>query len=35
VLPKYSIVAEAYNLGWVATRWIPGGVGVYMGFLIM
>lgn len=21
--------------GWVATRWIPGGVGVYMGFLLM
>jgi hypothetical protein len=21
--------------GWIATRWIPGGVGVYMGFLLM
>ncbi|WIA33094.1 hypothetical protein OEZ86_006248 [Tetradesmus obliquus] len=30
-----GIVAEAYNQGWVATRWIPGGVGVYMGFLFM
>lgn len=29
------IVAEAYNQGWIATRWIPGGVGVYMGFLLM
>lgn len=30
-----GIVAEAYNQGWIATRWIPGGVGVYMGFLFM
>ncbi|KAF8067290.1 cyclin-C1-1 [Scenedesmus sp. PABB004] len=30
-----GIVAEAYTLGWVATRWIPAGVGVYMGFLFM
>jgi hypothetical protein len=30
-----SIVSEAYTLGWVATRWIPGGVGVYMGFLLL
>eukprot|EP00878_Enallax_costatus_P014607 GHUV01015281.1.p3 GENE.GHUV01015281.1~~GHUV01015281.1.p3 ORF type:complete len:120 (+),score=21.97 GHUV01015281.1:1024-1383(+) len=30
-----SIVAEAYAQGWVATRWIPGGVGVYAGFLLM
>lgn len=28
-------MAEAYNQGWIATRWIPGGVGVYMGFLLM
>ncbi len=33
--PCCSIVAEAYNLGWVATRWIPAGVGVYMGFLLL
>eukprot|EP00878_Enallax_costatus_P016186 GHUV01016976.1.p1 GENE.GHUV01016976.1~~GHUV01016976.1.p1 ORF type:complete len:356 (+),score=97.44 GHUV01016976.1:718-1785(+) len=30
-----GIVAEAYAQGWVATRWIPGGVGVYAGFLLM
>eukprot|EP00879_Flechtneria_rotunda_P027833 GHRR01029839.1.p1 GENE.GHRR01029839.1~~GHRR01029839.1.p1 ORF type:complete len:229 (+),score=67.26 GHRR01029839.1:107-793(+) len=30
-----GIVAEAYAQGWVATRWIPGGVGVYMAFLLM
>ena len=31
----HRIVSEAYSLGWVATRWIPGGVGVYMGFLVL
>ena len=28
-LPPYR------SQGWIATRWIPGGVGVYMGFLLM
>jgi Na+/proline symporter len=28
-------VAEAYTIGWQATRWIPAGVGVYMGFLLL
>ncbi len=30
-----SIVNEAYNTGWMATRWIPGGVGLYIAFAVM
>ena len=30
-----GIAWEAWFKGWFATRWIPAGVGVYMGFLIM
>lgn len=30
-----GIVNEAYNQGWVATRWIPGGVGLYVAFGII
>lgn len=30
-----GVVDEAYNIGWMATRWIPAGVGTYMGFLII
>ena len=26
---------EAYNQGWVVTRWIPGGVGLYVAFGII
>ncbi|GFH18646.1 uncharacterized protein HaLaN_15485 [Haematococcus lacustris] len=28
-----GIVNEAYGNGWTATRWIPAGVGVYLGFM--
>lgn len=30
-----GIVNEAFNNGWTASRWIPGGVGVYIGFMVM
>ncbi|GFR47522.1 hypothetical protein Agub_g9240 [Astrephomene gubernaculifera] len=30
-----GIVNEAYNQGWMATRWIPGGVGLYIAFAVM
>ena len=30
-----GIAWEAWLKGWFATRWIPAGVGVYMGFLVM
>lgn len=30
-----GIVNEAYNTGWMATRWIPGGVGLYIAFAVM
>lgn len=30
-----SIVNEAFNTGWPVTRWIPAGVGVYVGFLVL
>ncbi|KAG2438998.1 hypothetical protein HYH02_010789 [Chlamydomonas schloesseri] len=30
-----GIVNEAYNSGWLATRWIPGGVGLYIAFAVM
>ncbi|PNH09290.1 hypothetical protein TSOC_004112, partial [Tetrabaena socialis] len=30
-----GIVNEAYSQGWVATRWIPGGVGLYIAFAVM
>ena len=30
-----GIAWEAWFKGWFATRWIPAGVGVYMGFLVM
>ena len=30
-----GIAWEAWFKGWFVTRWIPAGVGVYMGFLIM
>lgn len=31
----HSIVNEAYGTGWMATRWIPGGVGLYIAFAVM
>ncbi|PNW73816.1 hypothetical protein CHLRE_13g573900v5 [Chlamydomonas reinhardtii] len=30
-----GIVNEAYGTGWMATRWIPGGVGLYIAFAVM
>ncbi|KXZ41352.1 hypothetical protein GPECTOR_527g519 [Gonium pectorale] len=30
-----GIVHEAYTQGWIATRWIPAGVGLYIAFAIM
>ncbi|KAI8471640.1 MAG: SSS family transporter: sodium ion/pantothenate [Monoraphidium minutum] len=34
----YSVsgsVNESFNAGWTSTRWIPGGIGVYVGFLFL
>ncbi|GLC49135.1 hypothetical protein PLESTB_000186200 [Pleodorina starrii] len=30
-----GIVNEAYNQGWMVTKWIPGGVGLYIAFAVM
>lgn len=30
-----GIVNESFNAGWTSTRWIPGGIGVYVGFLFL
>ncbi|GBF88910.1 sodium:pantothenate symporter [Raphidocelis subcapitata] len=30
-----GIVNESFNQGWTSTRWIPGGIGVYVGFLLL
>eukprot|EP00983_Pelagomonas_calceolata_P058766 1145626-Pelagomonas_calceolata.AAC.2 len=30
-----GISSEAYGLGFVATRWIPAGIGLYCGFMFL
>ncbi|EFJ49747.1 hypothetical protein VOLCADRAFT_104191 [Volvox carteri f. nagariensis] len=30
-----GIVNEAYRQGWMVTKWIPGGVGLYIAFAVM
>jgi hypothetical protein len=30
-----GIVNESFNNGWSSTRWIPAGIGVYVGFLVL